>query len=151
MSGLFWDCKSLQSIVIPSSVTNISSGVFSGCESLTSIEVKVKTDEVEEGDKNVEKVVSLPNVDPNVFGGWKLSYFDKEKEELFSRDNLKITFKKPDGKKAKKSEIEGLSNYESWRTAVKNVIKISDADQAKEEEIIDGYFDFEKEDEKKTK
>lgn len=149
-SSMFANCKSLQSIVIPSSVTNIASGVFSGCESLTSIEVKVKTDEVEEGDKTVEKVVSLPNVAQDVFGG-KLSYYDKEKEEEFLKDNLKITFKKPDGKKAKKSEIKDLSQYQSWRTAVKTAIKISEADQAKEEEIIDAYFDFEKEDEKKTK
>ncbi|MBQ5404171.1 MAG: leucine-rich repeat domain-containing protein, partial [Bacteroidales bacterium] len=93
-SSAFQDCKSLQSIVIPSSVESIEDYVFSGCESLTSIEVKVKTGEVEEGDKTVEKVVSLPNVESNVFGIEKLSYYDKEKEELFSRDNLKITFKK---------------------------------------------------------
>ncbi len=147
----FYECKSLQSIVIPSSVENIGEEVFYGCESLTSIEVKVKTDEVEEGGKTVEKVVSLPEVNSNVFGDWKLSYYDKEKEELFSRDNLKITFKKPDGSKVKKSEIKDLSEYGSWRDAVRNVIEISEAEQAKEEEIIDGYFDFEKEDEKKTK
>jgi hypothetical protein len=147
--GMFSACRSLQSIVIPSSVTNISSYAFLGCESLTSIEVKVKTDEVEEGDKIVEKVVSLPNVASDVFG--KLSYYDKEKEELFSRDNLKITFKKPDGSKVKKSEIKGLSQYQSWRDAVRNAIEISDADLEKADEIIDGYFDFEKEDEKKTK
>lgn len=148
--GMFANCKSLQSIVIPSSVTNISSGVFSGCESLTSIEVKVKTDEVEDGDKTVEKVISLPNVESNVFGD-ELSYYDKEKEERFSRDNLKITFKKPDGSKVKKSEIEGLHEYLSWRDAVRNAIEISNADLEKADEIIDGYFDFEKEDEKKTK
>jgi len=147
----FYDCKSLQSIVIPSSVTNIDYGVFMGCESLTSIEVKVKTDEVKEGDKIVEKVVSLPNVVSEVFGIEKLSYYDKEKEERFLRDNLKITFKKPDGSKVKKSEIEGLSQYQSWRDAVRNAIEISDADLEKADEIIDGYFDFEKEDEKKTK
>lgn len=148
----FYNCKSLQSIVIPSSVTNdIDYGVFMGCESLTSIEVKVKTDEVEEGDKIVEKVVSLPQVVEKVFGGELLSYYDEEKEEKFLRDNLKITFKKPDGSKVKKSEIEGLSQYQSWRDAVRNAIEISNADLEKADEIIDGYFDFEKEDEKKTK
>ena len=146
----FENCKSLQSIVIPSSVKEISGSVFKGCESLTSIEVKVKTDEVEEGDKTVEKVVSMPDVD-YIFGDELLSYYDKEKEEEFLRDNLKITFKKPDGSKVKKSEIEGLQEYESWRTAVRGAIKISDADLEKADEIIDGYFDFEKEDEKKTK
>ena len=144
----FYECKSLQSIVIPSSVESINEYVFAGCESLTSIEVKVKTDEVEEGDKIVEKVVSLPQVVSEVFGIEKLSYYDKEKEERFLRDNLKITFKKPDGSKVKKSEIKGLSQYQSWRDAVRNAIEISDADLEKADEIIDGYFDFEKEDEK---
>ena len=34
-SPVFWDCKALQRIVIPATVTNIGACVFEGCDSLT--------------------------------------------------------------------------------------------------------------------
>lgn len=145
-ASAFAGCKSLQSIVIPSAVKKIDDYAFVYCESLTSVEVKVKTETVEG-----KEVVKLPSISMDIFGSSALTQYDAEKEETFFRDNLKITFKKPDGSKVKKSEIEGLSQYQSWRDAVRNAIEISDADLEKADEIIDGYFDFEKEDEKKTK
>lgn len=159
----FYNCKSLQSIVIPSSVTNIDYGVFKGCESLTSIEVKVKTEPYYVEDKKTELISQIPSVDPSIFGSAPLTQYDAEKEEAFKKDNLKITFTKPDGKKAKKSELESpdvstevINAYTSWRNAVKNVFPLEKDNPTEEEmkayeELIDGHFDFEAEDEKKAK
>ncbi|MBQ3690323.1 MAG: leucine-rich repeat domain-containing protein [Bacteroidales bacterium] len=147
-ASAFAGCKSLQSIVIPSAVKEIGSSAFAYCESLTSVEVKVKTE---------EDGVVLPDIETNIFGSGALTQYDAEKEERSYRDNLKITFTKPDGKKAKKSEIPNFAECD-WRTAVMNVLHIPDDDETgtpltgeKLTEYIDSHFDFEKEDETKTK
>lgn len=144
----FAGCESLQSIVIPSAVKEIGDNAFADCESLTSVEVKVKTE---------EDGVVLPSISTNIFGYAPLSQYDAEKEERSYRDNLKITFTKPDGKKAKKSEIPNFADCD-WRSAVMNVLRIPNDEETgnpltgdKLTQYIDSHFDFEKEDEKKTK
>ena len=97
-NSAFFDCKSLQSIDIPNSVTTIGNWAFSGCSSLQSIDIP--NSRIIIGDCAFSRCSSLQSI--NTTKGNKR--YESIDGILFSKD-LTCILKLPEGKKLKKYTI----------------------------------------------
>ena len=94
-NSAFWNCKSLTSINIPTSVTNIEEGALGFCRSLTNINIPNSVTNIGNrvfmGCDSLTKIIipsSVVNMNGNPFCGWNGKLYNESKAFLYEHQVL---------------------------------------------------------------